>query len=373
MLLYGLLHLTGYDLPLSELERFRQLHSRTPGHPERGHTPGVEITTGPLGQGFANAVGFALAERMLAARYNRPGHEVIDHRTWFICSDGDLMEGISHEAASFAGHLGLERLVGIYDDNKISLDGPTSLSYDENVPMRFEAYGWRVLHVDDGNDLDALGRAYAQAQVADGRPTLIDCRTHIGYGSPHKQDTAAAHGSALGEDEVRATKRVYGWPEDAHFLVPPEVARLGGRRCARGARPWSPSGTSAMEAYAGGVSGRGRASCAGCCPASCRRAGGTPSRASRPTTARSPPGRPAAGSSTPWPRRCPSWSRARRTSPAPPTRRSRARATSSAGTTASATSATACASTPWAPSPTAWTRTAACARPAPPSSSSTTT
>ncbi len=249
MLLYALLHLTGYDLPLSEIERFRQLHSRTPGHPERGHTPGVEITTGPLGQGFANAVGFALAERMLAARYNRPGHEVIDHRTWFICSDGDLMEGISHEAASFAGHLGLERLVGIYDDNKISLDGPTSLSYDENVPMRFEAYGWRVLHVDDGNDLDALGRAYAQAQVPDGRPTLIDCRTHIGFGSPHKQDTAAAHGSALGEEEVRATKRVYGWPEDAHFLVPPEVGAWAAEMRARGealVAEWNER----MEAYA---------------------------------------------------------------------------------------------------------------------------
>jgi transketolase len=234
MLLYALLHLTGYDLPMSEIERFRQLHSRTPGHPERGVAPGIEVTTGPLGQGFANAVGLALAERMLAARFNRPGHDVVDHRTWLFCSDGDLMEGISHEAASLAGHLGLERLIGLYDDNKISLDGPTSLSYDEDVPKRFEAYGWRVLHVEDGNDLEALERAYEAAQVPDGRPTLIDCRTHIGYGSPHKQDTAAAHGSALGEDEVRATKAVYGWPEDAHFLVPPEVGAWAAEMRARG-------------------------------------------------------------------------------------------------------------------------------------------
>jgi transketolase len=234
MLLYALLHLTGYDLPMSEIERFRQLHSRTPGHPERRVVPGVEVTTGPLGQGFGNAVGLALAERMLAARFNRPGHEVVDHRTWFFCSDGDLMEGISHEAASLAGHLGLERLIGLYDDNKISLDGPTSLSYDEDVPKRFDAYGWRVLHVEDGNDLEALERAYEAAQVPDGRPTLIDCRTHIGYGSPHKQDSAAAHGSALGEDEVRATKGVYGWPEDAHFLVPPEVGAWAAEMRARG-------------------------------------------------------------------------------------------------------------------------------------------
>jgi transketolase len=223
MLLYSLLHLTGYDVTLDDLRSFRQLGSRTPGHPEYGLTPGVEVTTGPLGQGFGNAVGMALAERMLAARYNRPGHEVIEHRTWFLCSDGDLMEGISHEAASFAGHNGLERLIGIYDDNDVSLDGPTSLSYDENVPERFAAYGWRVLSVTDGNDLEALSEAFVLAQDSDGRPTLIDCRTHIGYGSPHKQDTSAAHGSPLGEDEVAATKRALGWPEDAHFLVPDDV------------------------------------------------------------------------------------------------------------------------------------------------------
>jgi transketolase len=234
MLLYALLHLTGYDVPMAEIERFRQLGSETPGHPERGDTPGVEITTGPLGQGFANAVGFALAERMLAARFNRPGHEVVDHRTWFICSDGDLMEGISHEAASFAGFLGLERLVGVYDDNHISLDGPTSLSFGEDVPARFGAYGWRVLRVDDGNDVEAIDAALAEAAEPDGRPTLIACRTHIGYGAPNKQDTSSAHGSPLGDDEVAAAKRFYGWPEDARFLVPDEVAAWRDEMVSRG-------------------------------------------------------------------------------------------------------------------------------------------
>jgi transketolase len=223
MLLYALLHLTGYDLPMSEIKRFRRLGSITPGHPEHRLTQGVEVTTGPLGQGFGNAVGFALAERMLAARFNRPDHEIVDHRTWFTCSDGDLMEGISHEAGNLAGFWGLERLIGIYDDNHVSLDGPTSLSYGEDVAGRFTAYGWRVLRVEDANDLGALEAAYERAQEPDGRPTLIAVRTHIGFGAPHKQDTSAAHGSPLGEDEVRATKRVYGWPEDAHFLVPPEV------------------------------------------------------------------------------------------------------------------------------------------------------
>ncbi len=233
-LLYALLHLTGYDLPLDELKRFRQLGSATPGHPERGDTPGVEITTGPLGQGFGNAVGFALAEAMLAARFNRAGHEIVSHRTWFICSDGDLMEGISHEAASIAGFLRLERLIGIYDDNHISLDGPTSLAFGEDVPGRFAAYGWRVLRVDDGNDLAAIERALSEAEVSDGRPTLIVCRTHIGYGAPHKQDTSAAHGSPLGPEETAATKRAYGWPESPTFLVPDGVAAWREELIARG-------------------------------------------------------------------------------------------------------------------------------------------
>ena len=234
MLLYALLHLSGYDLPIAELKRFRQLGSETPGHPERGDTPGVEITTGPLGQGLSNAVGFALSEAMLAARYNRPGHQIVDHRTWFICSDGDLMEGISHEAASIAGFLGLEKLIGIWDDNHISLDGPTTLSFGEDVPARFAAYGWRVIRVEDGNDADAIDAAMTAASVPDGRPTLIACRTHIGFGSPNKQDTSSAHGSPLGADEVAATKRAYGWPEDASFLVPDEVAAWSGEITARG-------------------------------------------------------------------------------------------------------------------------------------------
>ena len=233
-LLYSLLHLTGYDVSLTDLRDFRQLGSATPGHPERGDTPGVEITTGPLGQGFANAVGFALAEAMLGARYNRPDHLVFGHRTWFICSDGDLMEGISHEAASLAGHLGLERLIGIWDDNRISLDGPTDMSFREDIPARFAACGWRVLQIADGNDLEQINTALTLASVPDGRPTLIACRTHIGYGSPSKQDTAGAHGAPLGADEVRATKRVYGWPEDAEFLVPPEVDAWRAHMVARG-------------------------------------------------------------------------------------------------------------------------------------------
>ena len=234
MLLYALLNLSGYDLPISQLEKFRQLGSETPGHPERGDTPGVEITTGPLGQGISNAVGFALAEAMLAARYNRPGHEIVSHRTWFICSDGDLMEGISHEAASIAGFLGLERLIGVWDDNHISLDGPTTLSFGEDVPARFAAYGWRVIRVEDGNDAAAIDDAMARASVPDGRPTLIACHTHIGFGSPNKQDTSSAHGSPLGPDEVAATKRAYGWPEDSHFLVPDEVRAWSAELVERG-------------------------------------------------------------------------------------------------------------------------------------------
>jgi transketolase len=248
MLLYALLHLTGYDLPMSEIERFRQWESATPGHPERGMTPGVEITTGPLGQGLANAVGFALAERMLAARFNRPGHEVVDHRTWFICSDGDLMEGISHEAASLAGFLRLDRIVGIYDDNHVSLDGPTALSYGEDVAVRFAAYGWRVLRIEDGNDRAEIEAALAEARESDGRPTLITCRTHIGFGAPTKQDSAAAHGAPLGAEEAAAAKRAYGWPEDSAFLVPGEVDAWKAEMVRRGQELESAWDTR-MEAY----------------------------------------------------------------------------------------------------------------------------
>jgi transketolase len=222
MLLYALLHLTGYGLELDELEQFRQWGSRTPGHPEYGVTPGVEATTGPLGQGFANAVGMAIAERRLAAEFNRPGHEIVDHRTYSIASDGDLQEGISAEAASLAGHLRLGKLLVLYDDNHIQLDGPTDMAWSEDVLRRFDAYGWGTSRVDDGNDTAAIEAAIA-AGNADDRPTLIAVRTHIGFGSPNKQDTQKAHGSPLGPDEVRLTKLAYGWDPDAQFLVPPEV------------------------------------------------------------------------------------------------------------------------------------------------------
>ncbi len=222
MLLYSLLHLTGYDLPLEELERFRQWGSRTPGHPEWGLTPGVEATTGPLGQGISNAVGMAIAERRLAFEYNRPDHSIVDHRTYVIASDGDLQEGVAAEAASLAGHLRLAKLTVLWDDNHIQLDGPTSMAWSEDVLRRFEAYGWAVGRVDDGNDLASIAAAI-EAANADERPSLVAVRTHIGYGSPHKQDSQKAHGSPLGEDEVRLTKEAYGWDPDAHFLVPDAV------------------------------------------------------------------------------------------------------------------------------------------------------
>ncbi len=224
MLLYASLHLSGYDLPLSELKRFRQWGSRTPGHPERDvvHvTPGVETTTGPLGQGFGNGVGMAMAERFLRERY---GPEVVDHRTFAICSDGDLMEGITSEAASIAGHLGLGRLVYVYDDNHITIDGDTAKSFaGEDVEERFRAYGWHTLSVEDVNDLGALGAAIGAGIAEEERPTLIRVRSIIGWPAPNKQGSASAHGSPLGEDEVRATKEILGWDPDSHFQVPEEV------------------------------------------------------------------------------------------------------------------------------------------------------
>ncbi len=223
MLLYSVLHLTGYELGLDEIENFRQWGSKTPGHPEVEVVPGAEMTTGPLGQGCATSVGMALAETHLAARFNRPGHPIFDHRTWVLCSDGDLMEGVSAEAASLAGHLRLGKLVWIWDDNGITIEGSTDLTFTEDVPARFRAYGWRVLESGDGNDLEALAATLGEAAASDGRPTLVRVRTHIAWGSPNKQDSAAAHGAPLGADEVRATKRFYGWPEDEPFRIPPEV------------------------------------------------------------------------------------------------------------------------------------------------------
>ncbi|GAB3319074.1 transketolase [Luteimonas notoginsengisoli] len=221
-LLYSLLHVTGYDLSLDDIRHFRQWGSKAPGHPERGHTPGVEVTTGPLGQGFANAVGMAMAEAQLAARYNRPGHVVVDHRTWVIASDGDLMEGVASEAASLAGHLKLGKLNVLYDDNSVTLAAGTDITFTEDRAARFAAYDWHVETVDDGNDVAAIERALQRARDETARPSLVLVRTHIGYGSP-EQDSFKAHGSPLGEENVAATKRNLGWPEQPPFLLPDDA------------------------------------------------------------------------------------------------------------------------------------------------------
>jgi transketolase len=218
-LLYSLLHVTGYDLPLDELKRFRQWSSKAPGHPERGHTPGVEVTTGPLGQGLANAVGMAIAEAHLAARYNQGGHTPVDHRTWALVSDGDLMEGVAAEAASLAGHLQLGKLVCLYDDNRVTLSAGTDITFSEDSALRFQACGWQTLVVDDGNDLDAVNAALDASRADTARPSLILVRTHIGFGSP-EQDSFKAHGSPLGVEDVKRTKQTLGWPLDPPFLAP---------------------------------------------------------------------------------------------------------------------------------------------------------
>ncbi len=223
MLLYAVLYLSGYDLSLEEIKNFRQWESKTPGHPEHGHTPGVETTTGPLGQGFGNAVGMAVAEAHLAATFNKTDNRIVDHFTWFICSDGDLMEGLSHEAASFAGHQKLGRLIGFYDDNKITIDGSTDLAYSDDAAKRFAGYGWHVHRVDDVNDLAALESAIAACKAESDRPSLVIVKTHIGYGSPNRQDTAKAHGEALGADEVDLSKKNLGWPTLEKFWVPEEA------------------------------------------------------------------------------------------------------------------------------------------------------
>lgn len=225
MLLYSLLYLTGYDVSLDDLKAFRQWGSITPGHPEYGVTPGVEATTGPLGQGLTNAVGMAIAERRLASEMNRPGHEIVDHRTFVICSDGDLQEGITSEACSLAGHLKLGKLIVLWDDNRIQLDGPTAWAFTEDVTRRFDAYGWHTLRVSDGNDVLAIERAIQEA-IEDDRPSLIAVRTHIGFGSPNRQDSQKAHGQPLGPDEVRLTKEAYGWDPDKDFFVPDDALRV---------------------------------------------------------------------------------------------------------------------------------------------------
>jgi transketolase len=229
-MLYSLLHLCGYDLPLEEIMRFRQWGSKTPGHPEYGHTPGVETTTGPLGQGLANAVGMAMAEAHLAARFNRGGNRIVDHHTYVFCGDGDLMEGVAAEAASLAGHLGLGKLICLYDDNLVTIEGGTELAFTENVAQRFKAFGWHVLRIRDGNDVSAIQRALAEAKAETDKPSLIVCRTQIAYGSPNKQGSCEAHGAPLGPEEVRLTKECLGCPPDAVFCVA-DKARAHFRKC----------------------------------------------------------------------------------------------------------------------------------------------
>ena len=234
-LLYSLLHLSGYDLSLDDLQSFRQLHSKTPGHPEYDLDLGIETTTGPLGQGVGNAVGMTLAQRLLAAQFNRDDFPLFDHRVWVFASDGDLMEGVASEASSLAGHLQLGNLIVAYDDNGISIDGPTSLAFSEDVPQRYDAYGWHVQIVEDGNDLDALATAYQNARDEATKPSLIAVRTHIGYGSPNKQDTAASHGSPLGTEEVRLTKEALGWPTEPVFHIPDSTRQAFAEVAKRGA------------------------------------------------------------------------------------------------------------------------------------------
>ncbi|MGI9557391.1 MAG: transketolase, partial [Solirubrobacterales bacterium] len=226
MLQYSLLHLCGYDVSLDDLKQFRQWGSKTPGHPEYGDTPGVEVTTGPLGQGFSNAVGFALAEAMYAERFNREGHDIVDHHTYAVVGDGDMEEGIASEAASLAGNWGLGKLITIYDDNKVQLSGPTKVSFSENVPERFSSYGWAVHQLGNDSSLEEIELAIQEAKGVTDKPSLIALPTHIGFGSPNKQDSSASHGSPLGEDEVRLTKENLGWPPDKQFYVPDEVTEF---------------------------------------------------------------------------------------------------------------------------------------------------
>ncbi len=232
MLLYSLLHLTGYDLSLEEIQNFRQWGSKTPGHPEYSHTPGVETTTGPLGQGFANAVGMSMAERHLAACFNRPGHDVVDHYTYVMCGDGDMMEGVTSEAASLAGHLGLSKLICLYDDNGISIEGSTGIAFTENVAKRFDAYRWQVIKVKDASDPDAIEQAILAAKAETGKPSIIMLKTHIAHGSPNKQDTADAHGAPLGEEEIVLTKAALGWKEKKPFTIP-KKALTAFRKCVK--------------------------------------------------------------------------------------------------------------------------------------------
>jgi len=247
-LLYSLLHLTGYDLPLSELQSFRQWDSKTPGHPESHVTPGVEVTTGPLGQGISHAVGMAIAEAHLGAVYNRPGHSIVDHFTYAIASDGDLMEGVSAETSALAGHLGLGKLIVLFDDNRVSLASATSLTFTEDVAKRYQAYGWHIQRVDDGNDISAIDAAITTAKAEASRPSLIMVRTILGYGAPNKQGTFKAHGSPLGADEVRAAKKNLGWPTEPTFYLPDE-AMVHFRKAVAQGRQWEAEWAKGFSRY----------------------------------------------------------------------------------------------------------------------------
>ncbi len=253
MLIYSALYLTGYDLTLDDLKQFRQWESKTPGHPEYGYTPGVETTTGPLGQGVGNAVGMAVAEAHMGAVFNRD-QKIIDHHVYFIASDGDMMEGVSHEAASFAGHAKLGKLIGFYDDNHITIEGDTALTFSDDTGLRFEAYGWHVQHIADINDLTSLNSAIEAAKAETGRPSLIVVRSHIGYGSPHKHDTAEAHGSPLGQDEIVLTKQALGYPSQEPFYVAPEALRYwrdAGKKRSKFQNDWQKTYDSWKSAHAG--------------------------------------------------------------------------------------------------------------------------
>jgi transketolase len=235
MLLYSLLHLTGYDLSLDEIKNFRQMGSKTPGHPEYGMTPGIETTTGPLGQGFATGVGMAMAENHIGAKFNQGGHSIVDHYTYAIVSDGDLMEGVSHEAASLAGHLGLGKLIYLYDSNKISIEGSTDLAFTEDVSKRFEAYGWHVIEI-DGHDHDQISSAIEKSQAVTDKPSLVVCKTKIGFGSPNKEGKESSHGSPLGADEIKLTKEAYGWDTDKTFYIPDEALKVFRNSVTEGAK-----------------------------------------------------------------------------------------------------------------------------------------
>jgi len=266
MLLYGVLHLTGYDMTIDDIKAFRQWDSRTPGHPEVGHVPGVEMTTGPLGQGCATSVGMALTEAHLAENFNGKGAPVVNHRTWVVCGDGDLMEGVSAEAASLAGHLGLGKLCWIWDDNRITIEGATDLAISDDIEGRFQTYGWHVVRVEDANDLEALAVAFDAAADETDRPTLVAVRSHIGFSAPTKQDTAGAHGSPLGAEEIRGAKKNLGWPEELQFFVPDAVAERGREVGRLGAKAhaawrerfgvWAESDPKAAEAFGWRLEGR---------------------------------------------------------------------------------------------------------------------